>query len=167
MLIAAACYGLHLPVNQRVLYEMPAPTETFYTLLFMSLAVIPSGLLIPQPLQLSPEKSFELLPLFPVLALALVTFLSRLTLFLGVKRIGGLQTALLGVTELLVTLTLAKLWLNETFNSLQWIGALSILVSLLLIGLEKPPQRRTAKPTILHWLQHPPSKEPPTPPLID
>ncbi len=167
MLIAAACYGFHLPINQRVLYEMPAPTVTFYTLLFMSLAVIPSGLLIRQPLQLSPEKSLELLPLFPVLALAWVTFLSRLTLFLGVKRIGGLQTALLGVTELLVTLTLAKLWLSESFNILQWIGAMSIFLSLILIGLEKPPQRRAAKPTLLHWLQHYPSKEPPNPPLLD
>jgi len=45
MLIAAACYGLHLPINQRVLFEMPAPTVTFYTLLFMSLAVLPFGLL--------------------------------------------------------------------------------------------------------------------------
>jgi drug/metabolite transporter (DMT)-like permease len=31
MLGAAALYGLHLPINQRVLYEAPAPTETLYT----------------------------------------------------------------------------------------------------------------------------------------
>lgn len=167
MLIAAACYGSHLPINQRVLYEMPAPTVTFYTLLFMSLAVIPSSLLTPQPLQLSPEKSLELLPFFPVLALALVTFLSRLTLFLGVKRIGGLQTALLGVTEVLVTLSLAKLWLSESFNLVQWVGALLIVLSLLLVGFEKPPQRQVAKPTMLHWLQHFSSKAPPNPPRID
>ncbi len=33
MLGAAALYALHLPINQRVLYEVPAPTVTLYTLL--------------------------------------------------------------------------------------------------------------------------------------
>src|ERR1041385_1851937 len=30
MLIAAALYALHLPINQRVLYDVPAPTVTVY-----------------------------------------------------------------------------------------------------------------------------------------
>ncbi len=36
MLVAAILYALHLPINQRVLYEVPAPTVTLYTLLSMS-----------------------------------------------------------------------------------------------------------------------------------
>lgn len=41
MLIASALYALHLPINQRVLYDMPAPTVTLYTLLSMSAVVVP------------------------------------------------------------------------------------------------------------------------------
>ena len=43
-----------------------------------------------------------------MLGLTLVTFFSRLTLFLGVKHLGGMQTALLGLGELLVTLICAR-----------------------------------------------------------
>src|SRR5512138_1532606 len=42
MLIAAALYALHLPINQRVLYDVPAPTVTVYTLMAMSMIVIPA-----------------------------------------------------------------------------------------------------------------------------
>ncbi len=158
MLIAAACYGLHLPINQRVLFEMPAPTVTFYTLLFMSLVVLPFGYISIQS-QGNAEFSWSVLSLIPVLALALVTFFSRLTLFFGVKRIGGLQTALLGVTELVVTLAFSRLWLQETFNPLQWLGVISICFSLVLIGLEKPQLRSSSTSSWFHWLQpHPPSK---------
>ena len=41
MLIGSAMYALHLPINQRVLYDVPAPTVTVYTLLAMSFIVIP------------------------------------------------------------------------------------------------------------------------------
>ena len=34
-----SCYALHLLINQRVLYEVPAPTVTFYTLLGMAVTV--------------------------------------------------------------------------------------------------------------------------------
>ena len=44
MLGAAALYALHLPINQRVLYEVPAPTVTLYTLLAMSAVVVPAYL---------------------------------------------------------------------------------------------------------------------------
>ncbi len=166
MLIAAACYGLHLPINQRVLFEMPAPTVTFYTLLFMSAVVLPFGLLSNHALFTVAQTQQLMLSLIPVLALAIVTFLSRLTLFFGVKRIGGLQTALLGVTELLVTLTFARLWLHETLNPSQWVGVILICLSILLISLEKPLQRRTSKVSWFHWLQHhAPSKHQNPPPL--
>src|SRR5690349_10770707 len=46
MLIAAALYALHLPINQRVLYDVPAPTVTVYTLIAMSIIVIPAYFLL-------------------------------------------------------------------------------------------------------------------------
>lgn len=167
MLIAAACYGLHLPINQRVLFEMPAPTVTFYTLLFMSLVVAPFGFLA-NPFQLN-DSSFASFPFFliPIVALALVTFLSRLTLFFGVKRIGGLQTALLGVTELLVTLIFARIWLKETLNGLQWIGVILIVLSILLMSIEKPLSRQTVKSSWFHWLHPHTSPGQQNPPPLD
>ena len=42
MLGAAALYALHLPINQRVLYEVPAPTVTLYTLIAMTIVVLPA-----------------------------------------------------------------------------------------------------------------------------
>src|SRR5512138_2362646 len=50
MLIAAALYALHLPINQRVLYDVPAPTVTVYTLLAMSLIVVPAYLIFDRSL---------------------------------------------------------------------------------------------------------------------
>jgi len=45
MIGAAILYAMHLPINQRVLYEVPAPTVALYTLLAMSAIVIPAYLL--------------------------------------------------------------------------------------------------------------------------
>ena len=45
MIGAAVLYAMHLPINQRVLYEVPAPTVALYTLLSMSAVVIPAYLL--------------------------------------------------------------------------------------------------------------------------
>jgi len=98
MLGAAILYALHLPINQRVLYEVPAPTVTLYTLLAMSAVVVPAYLIFDQK-----WPSLEL-PWWPVFGLTLVTSLSRLSLFMGIKHIGGMQTALLGLGELLVTI---------------------------------------------------------------
>ena len=100
MLLAAILYALHLPINQRVLYDIPAPTVTLYTLIAMSIVVSPvfffTGLTLPMQA-----------PIWPILGLTLVTFLSRLSLFLGVKHLGGMQTAILGLLELLVTIVLS------------------------------------------------------------
>src|SRR5918994_342536 len=86
MLIAAALYALHLPINQRVLYDVPAPTVTVYTLLAMSAIVVPAYFIF--------DRSWPAgsAPWAPVLGLTAVTFASRLMLFLGVKHIGGMQT---------------------------------------------------------------------------
>src|SRR5512135_1548289 len=98
MLGGAALYALHLPINQRVLYEVPAPTVTLYTLLSMSAVVVPIYLIFDHRF---PTANLNWTPL---IGLSLMTSLSRLALFLGVKRIGGMQTALLGLAELLVAI---------------------------------------------------------------
>jgi len=149
MLAASALYALHLPINQRVLYDMPAPTVTVYTLIAMSAIVVPTYLLS------SPEDlTYVSLAWRPMFGLTMVTFLSRIMLFLGVKHIGGMQTALLGLSELVVALLFAHLWLGEWFSTAQWIGAILLMFSLSMVIVDKtPPKKRSGG--WLSWL-HPP-----------
>jgi drug/metabolite transporter (DMT)-like permease len=144
MLLASALYALHIPINQKVLYEMPAPTVTAYTLLAMSLVVTPVYFVSSQA---APPEGMN--AWLPILGLTFVTFLSRLTLFMGVKHIGSMQTALLGLSEILVTLFFAYIWLGERLNYLQWVGAVLMITSLMLVVFEKPS---SIKPTSQGWL---------------
>lgn len=150
MLISAALYAFHIPINQRVLYDIPAPTVTMYTLLFMSAIVVPAYLIFDRSLPLGDNT-----PWLPVLGLTAVTFFSRLTLFLGVKHIGGMQTALLGLGELLVAVLFSHLWLGERLSIFQWVGMAGLGVSLLLVWFEKPVTTQLHNNGLLSWLQPP------------
>lgn len=157
MLGSSVLYAIHLPINQRVLYDIPAPTVTLYTLLAMSVVVVPAYLIFDHrwpPINVNWT---------PVLLLTIATFISRLTLFVGIKKLGGLQTALLGLAELLVSITVGHLWLHENLQRMQWLGAALLGASLLLIGLEKiKPEQRKAR-GLLGWLR--PQEIPPEIPL--
>lgn len=150
MLIAAALYALHLPINQRVLYDMPAPTVTVYTLLAMAIVVIPAFFLGSENF-----IPYQLDVWWPMLGLTMVTLFSRLTLFLGVKHLGGMQTAILGLSEVLVTILLAQVWLGENLNMWQWIGAIMLCVSLVLVGIDTSPPAKRTPGGWLSWLSHP------------
>jgi drug/metabolite transporter (DMT)-like permease len=135
---------------------MPAPTVTFYTLLAMSLVVVPAYFLstffsptlaIPNNVASSAWSA--------VFALTLVTFLSRITLFVGVKHLGGMQTAILGLGELLVTLVMAHLILGEHFSMTQWIGMGLLVIALLMVRMEKTQTRHASTGGWLSWLRPP------------
>jgi len=130
MIGAAVLYAMHLPINQRVLYEVPAPTVALYTLLSMSAVVIPAYLLF--------DRAWPLhnVPWWPVAGLTFVTIFSRIALFLGVKKIGGMQTALLGLAELLIAIIFSHIWLGENLTLLQWLGAAGLGFSLILVMFE-------------------------------
>jgi drug/metabolite transporter (DMT)-like permease len=149
MLISAALYALHLPVNQRVLYDVPAPTVTVYTLLAMSTIVVPAYFIFDRTWPVANA------PWLPVIGLTAVTFFSRLLLFLGVKNIGGMQTALLGLGELLVAITFSYLLLGETLSIWQWFGTAALGASLLLVWFEKPAAKPLHTKGLLSWLQPP------------
>lgn len=157
MLIAAALYALHLPFNQRVLFDMPAPTVTLYTLIAMSSVVAPVYLFsgsfyIPTATSMLQVTNGLSRYWWPVLGLTLVTFLSRLTLFMGVKHLGGMQTALLGLGELLVTLVFAHWLLGESFTLQQWLGAGLLVLTLGLVGLDRSPKKRQGAGGFLSWM---------------
>ena len=150
MLVAAALYALHIPINQRVLYDMPAPTVTLYTLAAMSAIVVPVYLFSgqgPVPVSFTAWEA--------ILGLTAVTFLSRLMLFLGVKHLGGMQTALLGLSELLVAILFSYVWLGERLSNSQWIGAALLILSLLMVVFERASIRRTISSGWLSWLHTP------------
>ena len=129
MLGAGCMYALHLAVSQRVLYEMPPQTVTLYVLTAMTVVVWVAFLL-------HGPGDVTLAGLPPMLALAAITVISRLLMFLGVKQLGSIQTALLGVTEILVAVFLAIVTLGEQLVLRQWIGALILVASLLLMLFE-------------------------------
>ena len=152
MLVAAALYALHLPINQRVLYDMPPPTVTFYTLVSMSIVVVPAFLF---STAFTPFGELAALPgaaWGAIAGLTLVTFLSRLTLFTGVKHLGGMQTALLGLGELLVAVSSAFIFLGESFTRQQWLGATLIILSLGLVSIEKTYWQRKSHGGWLSWI---------------
>lgn len=157
MLGAAALYALHLPINQRVLYDMPAPTVTLYTLIAMSLVVGPALLFsaIPAFLHSAIRPAPPTAAWGALAGLTLVTFLSRLTLFLGVKHLGGMQTAILGLSELVVTVVFAHLVLAERLTALQWVGMALLVLILLLVRGEKAPAKRDMSRGWLRWLRPP------------
>jgi drug/metabolite transporter (DMT)-like permease len=150
MLVSSMLYALHLPINQRVLLDMPAPTVTVYTLLAMAAATLPALFFVSFPAIPQPVGWLGLL------GLTAVTFASRLTLFLGVKHLGGVQTALLGLGELLITILFSHWWLGERLSWVQWGGMLLLILAMLLTFFEKPPKRRiSGGGGWLNWLRPP------------
>ncbi|KAA3643455.1 MAG: DMT family transporter [Chloroflexi bacterium] len=149
MLVAAALYALHLPINQRVLYEIPAQTVTLYTLIAMTAIVVPAYFF--SGASASPPATLNFL--WPAIGLTVVTFLSRITLFLGIKNLGSIQTALLGLGELLITVFLAQLWLGEKLSAAQWLGAALLGVSIFLVAWEKPKPPSGGRSGWFSWLR--------------
>ncbi len=137
MLGNALLFAGTMLLSQRVLYEMPAPTVTLYVLTTMAVLVtmarIAYGLY-------APVWTMSQDALWAILALAASTALARLTMFLGVKALGGLQTALIAMTEIGMSLLLAFLFLGERLTALQWVGVAFLVASILLIRLEKNPE---------------------------
>jgi len=150
MLGASVLYAMHLPINQRVLFEVPAPTVALYTLLAMSAVVIPAYLIF--------DRAWPVanVPWQPVAGLTFVTIFSRIALFLGVKKIGGMQTALLGLAELLIAILFSHILLGESLSPLQWLGALGLGASLTLVMYENPtPPTHSGKTGWLSWIRAP------------
>jgi drug/metabolite transporter (DMT)-like permease len=146
MLASALLYALHMLINQRILFEAPAPTVALYTLVSMAATVDLAFLLIDRTIPVVSGIWW------PVLAMAVITFFSRLALFMGIKHLGGLQTAIFGLAELFVTIILAQVWLGERLLPTQWIGAALLSISLLLVGFDHSPPAQSKSTGWLAWL---------------
>lgn len=132
MLVAALSYAVQLVIGQRVMYDIPAPTMTLYAITAMALVVNVAWLFVTPELGEATSAGWR-----AVILMGVFTALSRLTLFLGVKHLGSIQAALLGVLEVVVTIIIAIVLLDERLAVLQWVGALVVLVSVYLVRYEK------------------------------
>jgi drug/metabolite transporter (DMT)-like permease len=127
-------------LSQRVLYEMPAQTVALYVLTTMAVVVVVARLIVSREFApLSGET------LNAILGLGLTTALARLTMFFSVKRMGSLQTVLVGISETAVAILLAFILLGDQLNATQWLGVGILLVSLLLIRREDIRSRETGE----------------------
>ncbi len=129
MLGSALMFAGTMILSQYVLYEMPSPTVTLYTLTTMGVVVVMAWLAT--GVQTSLPVLEAAMP--PIIILGITTALSRLAMFAGVKFLGGLQTAVLAIAEIGVALALAFLVLDERLTGIQVIGVAILTLSILLV----------------------------------
>lgn len=143
MLFAALTFAVQLVLSQRIMVDIPAPTMTLYAITAMAVVVTLAWLLFPTNLALVNQEGWN-----AILLMGVATALSRLTLFLGVKALGSIQTALLGVLEVVVTIILAVIFLQERLTAAQWLGAAILIISVLLVRFER------GVPRFIDWWQY-------------
>lgn len=129
MLGNALLFAGMVVLSQRLLWEMPAQTVTLYVITVMAIIVVMAR--VAYDWHWLPQSSDAVLA---ILALAFSTAMSRLALFAGVKNLGSLQTTLLAITELAVAVALSFILLDERLTSVQWIGVMTFVLSVLLQG---------------------------------
>ena len=134
MLVASAAYGWHLVLGQWVVADAPPRAVALHVLTTMSIVVAFARAVQPVPLEPINSAGWQ-----AVIGLGIVTALSRLFIFIGLERLGGIQTALLGLSELFVTLLLAFVLLGERLTVLQWLGGLLLITSGLLVQRDSRP----------------------------
>ncbi len=129
MLANALMFAGTVVLSQYVLYEMPPQTAALYVLTTMAGVVTVVWLTVGAPI-----TDAVLVSAGPaIVALGLTTALSRIAMFASVKLMGSMQTAVLSITEIGVTLLLAALILGDTLTAAQWAGVALLFASILLI----------------------------------
>ncbi|MGD2166146.1 MAG: DMT family transporter [Anaerolineae bacterium] len=132
MIASAATYGWHLVMGQWVLADVPSRKATLYIVTAMACVV---GLA--RGLQAQPVEPVTMAGWRAILALGLTTALSRLAMFAGLEQLGGIETALTSLLELLVSLLLAFLLLGERLTEGQWLGGMLLMASLVLMTRDR------------------------------
>ncbi len=128
LISSGALYAWHLVLGQWTLADVDSRSVTLYVLTTMAVVVSVARLLNGAPwTPVSAEGWLAVfgLTLFP-------TILARLLMFAGLQSLGGAQTSLLGLAELLVALLVAFFWLGERLMLVQWLGGLLLVASVML-----------------------------------
>jgi drug/metabolite transporter (DMT)-like permease len=129
--------SVHLVMVQWYLAALPARTVTFYVNLGVTAVCVAAWWLVGRPWTAPGPTGWV-----SILVLAIVsTFLARLLLFAGVRRLGSGQIALLSPLETFLTITWSLLFLGERLTAVQWLGGLLILLSMALARRWRPLPR--------------------------
>jgi drug/metabolite transporter (DMT)-like permease len=132
MIASAATYGWHLVLGQWVLADVPARPAALYIVTTMACVVGLARALQARPIEMLPLNGW-----YAIVALGLTTALSRLAMFSGLQRLGGVETSLVSLLELLVSLLLAFLLLGERLTPGQWLGGVLLALSLILMSRDR------------------------------
>ncbi len=122
MVASAALNGWYLVMGQWVLADIPARSGALYIITGMAITV---G--IPRLVSGAPLGPLTSLGVTAIVALGLTTAVSRLAMFFSLERLGGIQTAILMLTELAVSLAFAFFLFGERMTLAQWLGAILLL----------------------------------------
>ncbi len=123
MAASAAVNGWYLVMGQWVLADVPSRSGTLYIMTGMALTVLVARFLGGS---LEPGR-ISVLGWQAIAALALTTAFSRMAMFFSLEKLGGVQTALLSLAELAISLALAFVFLGDRLQWHQWVGALLLL----------------------------------------
>lgn len=132
MIASAATYGWHLVLGQWVLADVPSRKATLYIVTAMACVVGLARGLQNHPLEPVTTAGWQ-----AIFGLGLTTALSRLAMFAGLEKLGGIETALTSLLELLVSLILAFLLLGERLTAGQWVGGVLLVASLMLMTRDR------------------------------
>jgi len=142
MFFAALTFAVQLVLSQRILLDIPALTMTLYSVTAMAMVVTVAWLVAPRQVMVVSDHGW-----LAIILMGVLTALSRLSLFLGVKYVGSIQTALLGVLEVIVTIGIAAVLLGERLTPIQWFGAIILVTSVLMVRFERD------LPRFIDWWQ--------------
>lgn len=141
MIASAAAYGWHLVTGQWVLADVPSQTATPYILTAMAGVAGLARVLEGKPVEPMTDSGW-----LYILALGVTTALSRLLMFAGLRRLGGTETALVTLLELVVSLGLAFLLLGERLAPAQWLGGAALIAAVMVGHRRSAPRRSEAAP---------------------
>lgn len=122
MIASAAINGWYMVMGQWVLSDVPAQSGTLYIITGMALTVAVARVLTGEPVAPIVASGW-----IAIVVLGLTTALARMAMFFSLEKLGGVQTAIIGLTELAVSLTMAFVFLNDRLTLGQWAGAALLL----------------------------------------
>lgn len=128
MLASSATYGWHLVLGQWVVADTPPNSVALYVVTTMAVVV---G--VARVVQSTPLEPITMSGWGAMVGLGAIMALSRLFMFVGLGHLGGIQTALLGLSELFVTLLVAFVLLAERMTVWQWLGGGLLIAAGLLV----------------------------------
>ncbi len=122
MIASAAINGWYMVMGQWVLSDVPAQSGTLYIITGMAITVAVARVATGEGLH-----SIAVSGWMAIVALGLTTALSRMAMFFSLEKLGGVQTAIISLTELAVSLTMAFIFLGDRLTLVQWVGAILLM----------------------------------------